>query len=251
MSSDFCNLTGKRILLTGASSGIGKQTALLLAKHGAIVHLCGRDEERLHEVLKSLEGQWHQSYRGDLSDEKNIDSLVGGTPEIDGVVHSAGIIGPVPAKFIRQGDIEKLFRINYEVPVLLTAKLLQRKRIKDKSSIVFISSVATVSPYFGGALYGSSKAALESFSKSLALEMAGKGIRSNVISPGLVNTPILTDPAKEGNPEIYEDSINKYLKKYPMGIGEPQDVANVIAFLLSDEARWVSGSNLLLGGVIQ
>jgi len=159
--------------------------------------------------------------------------------------------GTDPAKFIRQNDIVKLFRINFEVPVLLTGKLLQKKRIKDKSSIVFISSVATISPYFGGALYGSSKAALESYSKSLALEMAGKGIRSNVISPGLVNTPILTDPAKEGNPEIVGDSINKYLKKYPMGIGEPEDVANVVAFLLSDEARWVSGANILLGGVIQ
>ena len=251
MSSDFCNLTGKRILLTGASSGIGKQTALLLAKHGAIVHLCGRDEERLHEVLKSLEGQWHQSYRGDLSDEKNIDSLVGGTPEIDGVVHSAGIIGPVPAKFIRQGDIEKLFRINYEVPVLLTAKLLQRKRIKDKSSIVFISSVATVSPYFGGALYTSAKAGLEAYSRSLALELVKRGIRSNCLQPGLVNTPLINTPAQQGQLEMVDESLQRYLKKYPMGVGEPEDVANAIIFLVANESKWISGTSIPLGSIIQ
>jgi predicted outer membrane repeat protein len=126
-----------------------------------------------------------------------------------------------------------------------------RKKLNDNASVVFISSVATKSPYFGGALYGSSKAALEAYSSSLALELVGRGIRSNIISPGLVRTRILTDPAKEGNPEIVDESIQKYLKKYPMGIGEPKDVANVILFLLSDESRWVSGSNILLGGVIQ
>jgi len=248
---EYCKLTGKYVLITGASSGIGKETALRLSKAGAKVFISGRNSERLSETYDSLEGNDHEMLVTDLTDERDVDALAASVGELDGLVHCAGIVGPTPAKFIRQEDINKLFRINYEVPVLLTGKILMKKKLKDNSSIVFISSVATRSPYFGGALYGSSKAALEAYSQSLALELVNRGIRSNILSPGLVRTKILTDPAREGNPEIVDESIQKYLKKYPMGIGEPADVANVILFLLADESRWVSGSNILLGGVIQ
>ncbi len=248
---EYCKLTGKHILITGASSGIGKETALRLSRAGAKVFISGRNSERLSETYDSLEGSDHEMLVTDLTDERDVDALAANVGEIDGLVHCAGIVGPTPAKFIRQENIDKLFRINFEVPVLLTGKILMKKKLKDNSSIVFISSVATKSPYFGGALYGSSKAALEAYSQSLALELVNRGIRSNILSPGLVRTKILTDPAKEGNPEIVDESIQKYLQKYPMGIGEPADVANVILFLLADESRWVSGSNILLGGVIQ
>lgn len=248
---EYCKLTGKNVLITGASSGIGKETALRLSRAGAKVFISGRNSERLSETYDSLEGSDHEMLVTDLTDERDINALAANVGEIDGLVHCAGIVGPTPAKFIRQENIDKLFRINYQVPVLLTGKILMKKKLKDNSSIVFISSVATKSPYFGGALYGSSKAALEAYSQSLALELVNRGIRSNILSPGLVRTKILTDPAKEGNPEIVDESIQKYLKKYPMGIGEPADVANVILFLLADESKWVSGSNILLGGVIQ
>ena len=248
---EYCKLTGKHVLITGASSGIGKETALRLSRAGAKVFISGRNSERLSETYDSLEGSDHEMLVTDLTDERDINALAANVGEIDGLVHCAGIVGPTPAKFIRQENIDKLFRINYEVPVLLTGKILMKKKLKDNSSIVFISSVATKSPYFGGALYGSSKAALEAYSQSLALELVNRGIRSNILSPGLVRTKILTDPAKEGNPEIVDESIQKYLQKYPMGIGEPADVANVILFLLADESKWVSGSNILLGGVIQ
>ena len=248
---EYCKLTGKHVLITGASSGIGKETALRLSRAGAKVFISGRNSERLSETYDSLEGSDHEMLVTDLTDERDINALAANVGEIDGLVHCAGIVGPTPAKFIRQENIDKLFRINYEVPVLLTGKILMKKKLKDNSSIVFISSVATKSPYFGGALYGSSKAALEAYSQSLALELVNRGIRSNILSPGLVRTKILTDPAMEGNPEIVDESIQKYLQKYPMGIGEPADVANVILFLLADESKWVSGSNILLGGVIQ
>jgi NAD(P)-dependent dehydrogenase (short-subunit alcohol dehydrogenase family) len=246
-----CDLTGKFVMVTGASSGIGKETAIRISKSGARVIITGRNSERLTETFELLEGDENEMLVTDLTEEPDIDALVSHSQSLDGLVHCAGVVGPTPAKFIRQENINKIFRINYEVPVLLTAKILMRKKLKDNASVVFISSVATRSPYFGGALYGSSKAALEAYSSSLALELVGRGIRSNIISPGLVRTRILTDPAREGNPEIVDESIQKYLKKYPMGIGEPKDVANVILFLLSDESKWVSGSNILLGGVIQ
>ena len=247
----FCDLKGKTILVTGASSGIGRQAAMQIAQHGGKVVISGRNPVRLKETFESLSGDIHQMISADLLIEDEIDLLAEAIPALNGIVHCAGIVGPTPVKFIRQEDVEKLFKINYEAPVLLSGKILSRKKLLDDASVIFLSSIATKYPYFGGALYGSAKAALEAYSQSLALELVGRGIRSNCLSPGLVNTPILTDPAKEGNPEIVEDSIKKYLQKYPHGIGEPGDVANAIIFLLSDESRWISGSNIPMGGVLQ
>jgi NAD(P)-dependent dehydrogenase (short-subunit alcohol dehydrogenase family) len=248
---EFCTLTGKTILITGASSGIGRQTAILASLLGARVYLTGRDSEKLHYTFGLLESGDHGMFPADLTDEAQMNELVKHLPTVHGIVHCAGIIGPTPAKFIRQADVDRLFRINFEVPVLMTGKVLVAKKLESGGSVVFLSSVVTKSPYFGGALYGSAKAALEAYSMTLALELAPRKIRSNILSPALVNTPLLTDPAREGNPEIVDDSIQRYLKKYPMGIGEPEDVANLIVFLLADESRWISGANIPLGGVIQ
>jgi NAD(P)-dependent dehydrogenase (short-subunit alcohol dehydrogenase family) len=248
---EFCNLTGKTILITGASSGIGKATAILASKLGARLFITGRDEGKLADTYNNMEGNDHGMFPVELTDEDQIQELVKYMPVVNGIVHGAGIIGPTPAKFIRQDDIDKLFRINFEVPVLLTSKVMMAKKLLNNSSIVFMSSVVTKSPYFGGALYSSAKSALEAYSSTLALEMAPKKIRSNILSPALVNTPLLTDPAREGNPEIVDDSIQRYLKKYPMGIGEPEDVAHLIVFLLADESRWISGANIPLGAVVQ
>ncbi len=248
---EFCNLSGKTILVTGASSGIGRQVAILVSKLGGKLFITGRDEQKLTHTMLSLEGDGHMMLAADLTDEPQMNQLVKNLPNLNGIVHGAGIIGPTPAKFIRQENIDKLFRINFEVPVLLNGKIMISRKLENGSSIVFFSSIVTKSPYFGGALYSSAKAALESYSQTLALEMAGKKIRANILSPALVNTPLLTDPAREGNPEIVDDSIQRYLKKYPMGIGEPEDVANMVAFLLADESKWISGANITMGSVIQ
>lgn len=247
----YCDLTGKTILVTGASSGIGRQAAIQMARHGAKVVISGRNPAKLKDTYDRLLGELHQMISADLIIEDETDLLVEALPALNGIVHCAGIVGPTPAKFIRKENIDKLLKINFEVPVLLTGKVLSAKKLQDDASIVFMSSVATSFPYFGGAMYSSAKAALEAYSRSLALELVGKGIRSNCLSPGLVNTPILTDPAKEGNPEIVDDSIKKYLQKYPQGIGNPVDVANAIIFLLSNESRWISGTNIPMGGVLQ
>lgn len=248
---NFCDLIGKTILITGASSGIGKQAAISITKQGGKVIISGRDKKKLDNSFAELKGTDNQLIAADLKSEDQIQKLVDVIPELNGIVHCAGIIGPTPAKFIRQENIDKMFRINFEVPVLLTAKILMSKKLQNNSSIVFISTVATKSPYFGGSLYNSSKSAIEAYSLTLALELANKGIRSNCISPGLVNTPLISEPAKEGQMEIVEDSLQRYLKKYPMGIGEPEDVANTIVFLLSDESKWISGTNITMGGIIQ
>jgi NAD(P)-dependent dehydrogenase (short-subunit alcohol dehydrogenase family) len=247
----FCNLTGKTILVTGASSGIGRQTAVLASRLGAKLFITGRDEGKLAETYNSLEGSDHGMFPVDLTDEGQMTELVKNMPSLNGILHGAGIIGPTPAKFIRQEDIDKLFRINFEVPVLLTGRILIVKKLENNSSVVFLSSIATRSPYFGGALYSGAKAALEAYSATLALELAPRKIRSNILSPSLVETPLLTNTIQESNPEIVEDSLQRYLRKYPMGIGTPEDVANLIVFLLADESRWISGANIPLGAVIQ
>jgi NAD(P)-dependent dehydrogenase (short-subunit alcohol dehydrogenase family) len=247
----FCNLTGKTIMVTGASSGIGRQTAILTSRLGAKLFITGRDEGKLAETYNGLEGSDHGMFSVDLTDEGQMTELLKHVPTVNGIVHGAGIIGPTPTKFIRQEDINKLFRINFEVPVLLTGKILIAKKLENHSSIVFLSSIATRSPYFGGALYSGAKAALEAYSATLALELAPRKIRSNILSPSLVETPLLTNTIQESNPEIVEDSLQRYLRKYPMGIGTPEDVANLIVFLLADESRWISGANIPLGAVIQ
>lgn len=237
--------------MTGASSGIGRQAAIQASRLGAKLFITGRDEGKLADTYNSMEGADHGMFPVDLTDEGQMLELVKYVPKVNGIVHGAGIIGPTPAKFIRQDDINKLLRINFEVPVLLTAKLLVLKKLQNGASIVFLSTIATKSPYFGGALYASAKAALEAYSSTLALELAPKKIRSNILSPSLVETPLLTETIRESNKEIVDDSLQRYLHKYPMGIGTPEDVANLIAFLLAEESKWISGANIPLGAVVQ
>ncbi len=247
----FCELTGKTILVTGASSGIGKQTAISIAGLGGKVVVTGRNEKRLGETKQALKGNDHLSIVADLTNEEEVDKLVDALPQLNGLVHCAGIVDATPIKFIRQQNISKMTRINYESPIFLTARVLLKKKILNNASIVFMSTISTQIPFFGGSLYTSAKAGIESYSKALALEMVTKGIRSNTISPGLVKTPLITEPANEGQMELIDDSLDRYLKKFPMGVGEPVDVANAIVFFLSDESRWVSGTNLVMGGVLQ
>ncbi len=243
--SDDLALTGKTILVTGASSGIGRETALRLARHGATVAITGRDEARLREIFESLETGGHSLKIADLTDEARLNELVAGLPVLNGVVHCAGIVGPLPVKFIQSADIDRMFAINYRVPVELTGKLLRAKKIANDASLVFLSTIATRNPYFGGALYSGSKAALEAYSRTLSLELGPRGIRSNCIQAGLVDTPMIENPSEKN---MQEEALERYLKRYPLGIGKPSDVAGAILFFLSDASKWVSGTSLIMGG---
>ena len=247
----FCELTGKTILVTGASSGIGQQAAISIAKQGGNVVITGRNEKRLDETMQALKGNSNLSIVADLTKEEDVDKLVDVLPQLNGLVHCAGIVDATPIKFVRQQNISKMTRINYEVPIFLTARVLLKKKILNNASIVFMSTISTQIPFFGGSLYTSAKAGIESYSKALALEMVTRGIRSNTLAPGLVKTPLITEPASEGQIQMIDDSLERYLKKFPMGVGEPIDVANAIIFFLSDESKWISGANLVMGGVLQ
>ncbi len=239
------SLNGKKILVTGASSGIGKQAAILASRQGAELFITGRNEMRLRETFSLLAPGPHAMTVADLTIPSEMDALVSSLPKLNGIVHCAGIVGPLPVKFILQEHIDRMFSINYMVPVNLTGKLLRAKKVADRSSLVFMSTIATRNPYFGGALYSGSKAALEAYAKTLALEQVAKGIRANCLMAGLVDTPMIESPSEEA---MQEEALERYLKRYPMGVGRPEDVASTILFFLSDASAWISGTTLVLGG---
>jgi len=243
--TDLFSLIGKTILITGASSGIGKEAAILISQSGGTVFITGRDEKRLQETFDQLQGNDHHMKVADLTVEKEMDALIEELPKLNGVVHCAGIVGPLPVKFILQEHIDRMFIINYMVPVNLTGKLLRKKKVLDPASILFMSTIATKNPYYGGALYSGSKAALEAYSKTLALELVGKGIRANCLMAGLVDTPMIVSPSDDA---MQEEALERYLKRYPLGVGKPEDVAGAIIYFLSDASKWVSGTTLILGG---
>jgi len=242
--SDQFSLKGKTIFLTGASSGIGRQAAIDLSLAGATLILTGRDEKRLNETYSSLHGEGHSCLQADLTNFGSFSAMVENFPVLNGVVYSAGVTSHLPAKFIGTDDISQIMGINYLSPVLLTSALLRKKKIAANASVVFLSSITTKYPYYGGALYGSSKAAIEAYSRVLAVELASKGIRSNCVSPSFVRTPMVEDAGKTISNEV----LGKFEKMMPLGFGEPSDVSNAIIYLLSDASKWVTGSNMVLGG---
>lgn len=247
MSNNYLStfsLSGKTILVTGATSGIGREAAIAVSQAGGTAIITGRNPERMKETFDMLSGQNHRMANADLTNADEIACLVDELPELDGIVHSAGITGHIPAKFIGTDDIAAFFRINYEAPVLLTARILRMKKLRKSASVVFLSSMATKYPYFGGALYSSTKAALEAYSRVLALELAPKGIRSNCISPSFVTTPMV----KGAGETISKEVLEKFEKMMPLGFGQPIDVANAIIYLLADASKWVTGGNIALGG---
>jgi len=239
--SDF-SLENKIILITGASSGLGASTAIECSKAGAQVIITGRNQERLNDTFNKLFGSGHTQIMFDLSVKENINELAGALPKLDGIALCAGITKTIPVKFISNELIEQIFQVNLVSSMLLIQRLLKIKKINNSGSIVFISSISTAYADKGNAIYAASKGALNSFSKVLALEMSTKNITSNCIQPGFVPTSMLA------NGVVSEEQLLEEKKKYPLGFGQPKDIANGVIYLLSDAAKWVTGSVLTIDG---
>ena len=243
MDSPFV-VEGKSILVTGAASGIGKATASLCAKMGAKVTITDLNEEQLKATFDSLEGNGHLMVVANLTDNDDLQRLVDALPKLDGVVCNAGIIKTILAQFAEKSDIERILNINTIAPIYLTKLLLENKKIKKEASIVYTSSMGGVyNGAIGNGLYGASKAALVGFVKSLALEVAPRGIRVNTVNPGITETNIYN------NSSITPEQLELEKAHYPLKrFGKPEEIANAIVFLLSDASKWMTGSKLLIDG---
>lgn len=238
------SLEGKTILVTGASSGIGRTAAIECSRMGAKVIITARNEERLNETYNQLEGDAHQIILCDLTDISAIDGLVAKLPEIQGLINNAGFTKLSLIQFVKEVDLKSIFQVNTIAPVLLFQKLIKKRIIKKGASVVFTSSMAGLGcTTMGNSMYTASKGAISSYIKTAALELASKSIRVNAVCPAMVNTSILKDGT------ITDEQIKEDVKQYPLGrYGEPHDIAWAMIYLLSDASSWVTGTNLILDG---
>ena len=240
-------LEGKTILVTGASSGIGRGIAIECSKIGATVVLNARNEERLKETLSMMEGDHHQTIIADIASQEEIDRLVAGLPVLDGCVLCAGIPQVCLVKHFKRQDIEDIFSVNTFAPIMITSSLVKKKKIHKGSSVVLVESISGVFVGTKGDVsYNASKAALNGFLKGAALELAGQGIRINAVNPGLVPTNIL-NLTNEMFAETHHTDI--MVESYPLKrYGTPEDIAYGCIYLLSDASSWVTGTNLVIDG---
>lgn len=238
------SLQDKTILVTGASSGIGKCTAIECSKMGANVILTARNVERLTETLSMMEGENHKIVVCDQTIEEQIEGLVKEIVKIDGLFLCSGIGKTLPFQFCSKDKFNEVYDVNFFAPIELLRLLVKKKKLADKASVVFVSSVAGSGSFnIGNSVYGSSKAALNSMMKFCAVELAKKQIRVNCICPGMIDTPLIH------NGSISEEQLQKDMETYPLKrYGTPNDIANGAIFLLSDASSWITGHTLVIDG---
>jgi len=241
MTADPFRLEGKTILVTGASSGIGRAAAIVCASLGARVVLTGRNPERLTGTRGQLAGDGHVEFAADLVDAAARQGLADALPMLDGAVFCAGVAEMRPMRMASEQHLRDMLAINYEAPVLLTQRILQRKKLSAGASLVYVTATAAhLSPLATGA-YAGAKAALVSTVRTIASEHAKNRIRANCISPGYVETPMFS--ALDG-----VSSFQDNLDLFPLGISQPADVAYGVAYLLAPASRWVTRSTLNIDG---
>lgn len=241
-STDAFSLVGKRILVTGASSGIGRQTAISCADMGAQLVITGRNAERLAATYQALQGSGHLAVAADLTQPEDLSNLVAQAGPLNGVVHAAGISKLVPLRMLKQTHLDEMFAHNAYGPLLLTKELLAKRKLQPDGSIVFISAVASHIGPLASSAYSASKGALLGAMRSLGLEVAKQGIRANCIAPGYVRTPMLNGLVSGGV------DVEAFANLAPLGMGEPQDVAYAAVFYLSDASRWITRNYFIVDG---
>lgn len=238
------SLEGKKILVTGASSGIGQETAIQCSRLGAQIILTGRDKERLNETYNQLSGEGHIQMIADLTIQEELENIVASVSDLDGVVLCAGKPKTLPFLFCTRENFDDVFSINFFSPIELLRLLVKKKKMNKNSSVVFVSSIGGVRTHgASNSIYGASKSAIDSVMKSCARELAPKKIRVNSVNPGMVETKLIHAGM------ITEEQLEADKKTYPLQrYGNPYDIAMGIVYLLSDASSWVTGHPLVIDG---
>ena len=238
-------LSGKRILVTGASSGIGRACAICATELGAAVVLTGRRQGALEETLSKCKGEWHLIIHGDITSPAFVKDLVDEVGKIDGLVHAAGIAPMCPVGILTQEHVESVMRTNYYSFLELMKYYSKIKYRNATLSVMAVSSVSARSGWGGGGVYCGSKGALSASVRAFAMELAMKGVRVNAVSPSNIKTPLYEAGALDMNDDV---SLRELLKKQPLGLGEPEQIAWPICFLLSDAASFITGVDMPIDG---
>ncbi len=238
------SLEGKTILVTGASSGIGKATAIECSRMGAAVIALGRNRERLDETFRSLESSGCQQFALDLTDADAIAKLLEHLPKIDGLVNAAGVASTTLFPFASPEKIRGIFDVNFFAPVEFTRLLLRKKLVRKGGSIVFLSSVdGPMNVHIGNSTYSATKSALAAIARGMAVELAPKGIRVNYLMPGQTETPLIHGES------ITQEQLDQDMKSYPMGrYGRPEEIAYGAIYFLSDASSFATGAGLVIDG---
>ncbi|NQS88303.1 SDR family oxidoreductase [Patescibacteria group bacterium] len=243
------DLNGKNIIITGASSGIGRQCAITVSKLGANVILIARNKERLEKTYNQLKKGNHFYFSQDITKYDKLEEIVRTSVEklgkISGFIHSAGIEMTLPLRIMKSSYYQRMFAINVISGFELARIISKRKYINQNgASFVFIASVMGILGQIGKVCYCSSKGALISGVKAIALELAPKQIRVNCVLPGMVETEM----AKKMFQKLPKESKKSIVNMHPLGLGTSEDIANACAFLVSDVAKWITGTNLIVDG---
>lgn len=238
------SLEGKTILVTGASSGIGRAVAIECSKLGAMLVITGRNKDRLNETFLQLNNNQNNiQIIADLTNYANVEKIVELSPNLDGLVNNAGKTKVLFVKAIKKQVLEDVFNTNTIAPILLTQLLVKKGKMNNSSSIVFTSSLSGVfCVHYGESMYAASKGAISGFAKGAALDLSRLNIRVNCVNPGVILTDIF-------NGVLTEEEMEMKKKFFPLKrFGQPTDVAYAIIYFLSDASSWVTGADLKIDG---
>tara|TARA_R110002072_G_scaffold302615_3_gene486921 strand:- start:31054 stop:31812 length:759 start_codon:yes stop_codon:yes gene_type:complete len=241
-------LDGRTVLVTGASSGLGRAISILISRLGGRVVLVARSEKRLAETMSLLDAGEHRVEPFDLNE---LDAIPGWIKKLadeagplDGLVHSAGVHATLPLRVLKPSRLDELMKVNVSAAMALTRGFRQRGVRAEQGSVIYLASVAALAGSAGNAAYSATKGALVSMCRSLAMELAPEQIRVNCLAPGWVPTEL----AAKAEEKLADTQLQAISDMHPLGLGRPDDVANAAAFLLAETGRWITGQTLVIDG---